>query len=431
MNFHNLSELDYNILNFCSSFCVFINSFLIFYKTQKIKASKIGLILVIIINIIISVLFALLNSNTSIVQIISFVGIALSFVVLVQDNKTKALLIGFISISFAHVFKIIALLLTGTVMWAIQIPLESTIPNLVEDIISIIITFLFLRIKRFRNGIQFFEKEENLGLGLVVSGIVFMLTTVDFGAEQKSVPIIIVFVLGIFISGFGLYLWIRKGITRHYREKLQLKSDIFYKEQLEQKEHEIEQLNQSNEFLAKIVHRDNHLMNSLNSSINSYFVSGDKEFKDDLLREIQTLATERGEIIKAEQREAKLFPTTGNTLIDGAVNDLYIKAAAHGIDFSLTVSATVDEVIGKYISQTDLQTLICDHIKDAIIAVDAKNETNGKILVDLAMQDNNYAITIFDSGVDFEIDTLAKLGRECITTHADNGGSGIGFMTSF
>ena len=33
--------------------------------------------------------------------------------------------------------------------------------------------------------------------------------------------------------------------------------------------------------------------------------------------------------------------------------------------------------------------------------------------------------------MDFEIATLAKLGKECVTTHAENGGSGIGFMTTF
>ena len=146
---------------------------------------------------------------------------------------------------------------------------------------------------------------------------------------------------------------------------------------------------------------------------------------------MQTLINERGELIQTELKESKLFPSTGNSLIDSAINDLYIKADAHGIDFDVSVSATVDEVIGKYISQTDLQTLICDHIKDAIIAVDAKSENNGKILVDLSMENDNYTVTVFDSGVDFEIDTLAKLGKERVTTHADNGGSGIGFMTTF
>lgn len=47
------------------------------------------------------------------------------------------------------------------------------------------------------------------------------------------------------------------------------------------------------------------------------------------------------------------------------------------------------------------------------------------------MKNENYQITVFDSGVDFEIDTLSKLGKERVTTHADNGGSGIGFMTTF
>ena len=40
-------------------------------------------------------------------------------------------------------------------------------------------------------------------------------------------------------------------------------------------------------------------------------------------------------------------------------------------------------------------------------------------------------MTIFDSGVAFTPQTMARLGRERTTTHADNGGNGIGFMTTF
>ena len=97
----------------------------------------------------------------------------------------------------------------------------------------------------------------------------------------------------------------------------------------------------------------------------------------------------------------------------------------------MAASAPVSEIIGKYISQTDLQTLLSDHIKDAVIAVEAKGEGSGKILLDLSMQNDNYCITIYDNGVAFEIDTLSKLGMERVTTHAESGGSGIGFMTTF
>lgn len=47
------------------------------------------------------------------------------------------------------------------------------------------------------------------------------------------------------------------------------------------------------------------------------------------------------------------------------------------------------------------------------------------------MQNENYCIDIYDNGVDFDVDTLSKLGLERVTTHADTGGSGIGFMTTF
>lgn len=200
---------------------------------------------------------------------------------------------------------------------------------------------------------------------------------------------------------------------------------------LEERDKEIEKLNQSNEYLAKIVHRDNHLMGALDSSVDAYFNSEDDKQKDDLLREIQTLARERGELIAKEQLDSKILPSTGNLLIDGAINDSYIKAAARGIDFNLTVSSTVDEIIGKYISQTDLQTLLSDHIKDAIIAIESRGETGGKIFVNMSIQNYNYFIDIYDNGVEFDIDTLSKLGSERVTTHADTGGSGIGFMTTF
>ena len=237
--------------------------------------------------------------------------------------------------------------------------------------------------------------------------------------------------VGFLISAFGIYVWIRRSITAHYREKMKLRSEEYNKQTLAETEQTLEKMQQSNEFLAKIVHRDNHLISALNTSIDDYFNSDDKSFKDNLLRDIQTLAKERTELIDKEQREAKILPSTGNLLFDSSINDLYFKAVAHGIDFDIDVSAPVDEIIGKYLSQTELQTLLCDHIKDAIIAVDAKWEGSDKILVSLSVKDNNYDITIFDSGVDFEIDTLSKLGKERVTTHAEDGGSGIGFMTTF
>ena len=40
-------------------------------------------------------------------------------------------------------------------------------------------------------------------------------------------------------------------------------------------------------------------------------------------------------------------------------------------------------------------------------------------------------LSIYDTGIEFEIDTLLNLGLKHITTHSETGGTGIGFMTSF
>lgn len=383
---------------------------------------------------IVSIIYAVLCPvNNAVAQTISYFSPSIVFSIFEKNQRREKFFICFILSSITRIIRLIPTAIVSVFLVIINPSSKLFFSLLAIYASTFVFAFLLLKIKRFKKGFQFLQNEKNLGLGLVAAGFIYSIEEFTYLYDYLNIEKVyeIIFLIGLFISGFGLYLWIRRSITAHYRERLQLKSEEHYQELLKEKELENEKLSQSNEFLAKVVHRDNHLMSALNNSINAYFDSNGKQLNDDLLREIQTLAKERGELIEKEQRDFKLLPTTGNLLIDGAVNDLYIKAAAHGIDFNLTVSETVDAIIGKYIPQIDLQTLLCDHIKDAIIAVDATENNKGKILVDFSMKNENYQITVFDSGVDFEIDTLSKLGKERVTTHADNGGSGIGFMTTF
>lgn len=411
----------------------FISTY-VFCQSQSIRLKKSQLIYIVVSGILFTALFVFVRFNSNPLSHFLYyliVPVLQSFLIRERGHFFKNLVIGLVSISFVSVIEVISIYIQGTLFWLLDMDRYGVYIYIFSQLLTLILCIFFMHINRFKRGFQFFQDDKNLGLGLTLSEIVMILKCLNLRDNQDVDYMFFVFTIGVIIAGFGLYLWIRRSITAHYRERLQLKSEEHYKEVLEEREQEITKLNQSNEYLAKIVHRDNHLMGALDSSINAYFSSTDKTEKDDLLHEIQTLAQERGELIRKEQLESKLLPTTGNLLIDGAVNDLYIKAAAHGIDFNLTVSATVDEIIGKYISQTDLQTLLSDHIKDAIIAVESRGEAGGKILVNLSMQNDNYSIDIYDNGVEFDVDTLSKLGSERVTTHSDTGGSGIGFMTTF
>ena len=412
----------------------FYMSVYIFCKSQNIKLRVSQYIYIIISGILFTTLFVLLRLNsTSFSYFLYYLIVPVLLSLLTRDSKQffKSLIIGSVSISLVFVLDFASVFIQSTVFWLLGSVKLSVFNFFFNQLMMIIFCILFMNIKRFKRGFQFFQTDENLGLGLTLSVFVMFLKCIKLRENSESDYTFIVFIIGSITAGFGLFFWIRRSITAHQRKRMQLKSKEHYQEVLKERDKEIEKQRQSNEYLAKVVHRDNHLMDSLNTAIDAYYNTDDNVEKSDLFREIQTMIKERGELIDREQRETKFLPSTGSLLIDSTINDLYIKAAAHGIDFDMAASAPVSEIIGKYISQTDLQTLLSDHIKDAVIAVEARGEGSGKILLDLSMQNDNYCITIYDNGVAFEIDTLSKLGRERVTTHADSGGSGIGFMTTF
>lgn len=427
-----------NFETFLNYVIVGLSSYLIsayvFCKSQNIKLRVSKLIFLVISGLVLSIAFAFVRlRNYPLSQFSRFlmIPILLSFFSKDREQSIKTLIIGLFSFVFELIISTISYFVVGTFLWMTNLNLSDIITCLICELFTSVLCVYFLSIKRFRRGLQFFHNQNKLGLGLLISSFVMLLKILDLKDNRENDYFFVLAVFGIAVAGVGLYIWIQRSITARYREYLQSQSEEHYKEQLEERDKEIEKQRQSNEFLAKIVHRDNHLMNSWNTAIDAYQNADDNAEKSDLFHEIQTMIKERGELIDREQRETKLLPSTGSLLIDSTINDLFIKAAAHGIDFDMAASAPVSEIIGKYISQTDLQTLLSDHIKDAVIAVEARGDGSGKILLDLSMQNDNYCITIYDNGVAFEPDTLSKLGMERVTTHAESGGSGIGFMTTF
>jgi len=88
-------------------------------------------------------------------------------------------------------------------------------------------------------------------------------------------------------------------------------------------------------------------------------------------------------------------------------------------------------MVENIISQLKLEAIIVDLIQNAIIAIESGQNPFRSVLVALGIASEHYELTVFDSGVKFSIDTIMRLGVQRITTHADEGGVGIGFMSTF
>jgi len=101
------------------------------------------------------------------------------------------------------------------------------------------------------------------------------------------------------------------------------------------------------------------------------------------------------------------------------------------IMFKLNVTGSIIYMTENTIEQGKLETMIGDHLQDALIAVKASKNSMRSVMAVIGEAGDYYELTILDSGIPFETDTLARLGIERVTTHADEGGSGVGFMKTF
>lgn len=375
---------------------------------------------------------AVLGGNKSIV--IRLIFIVLSIIPLIVLDKKELLVsvpVSIFTVAIVLCIEYISVFLGSIVLFYSGYRDRNVISTLCSSIIQILITFGFSNIKRIKKAFAYFATPNNFGIGFLLStyAISFCLLLSFYSEVGMNIGVILFFIIPLILV--GLVLWIQSIVKRYYKNKLQDRMDKYTKQEIEDKDKRIERLEAEVTALAKQVHRDNHLMTSVDHSVQELAECDSAEQREKIIGEIHTLYLERNDSMAKEQQKNKILPSTGFALIDSSLSELYVKAAARGIGFDLTVSEEPYYLVNNIISQTDLQTLLCDHIKDAIIAVETAGITNGRILVTIEKNDSIFEITIRDNGVDFEPDTLAKLGKEQETTHADDGGSGIGFMTTF
>ena len=399
-------------------------------KTTKKKIAIISIVFLFLISFLVYIENSLIISR--LYTIVSYIIITcVSFTILSAKNEKASIPLLLISIAISYFVEYFSVIVSGTLLYFLGYREKNIVSTLFIAIFQICITLIIVRSKPFISLFRYLGRDDNLGVGLLISSytIVFYLLLAQYEKIGSDTGVILS--LGIPLALTGLILWIRSIVKRFYKNMLQGRMDEYTKHELEDKDKRIERLEAEVASLAKQVHRDNHLMASVDRSMQSLAECDSAEQREQIIGEIHTLYLERNDSIAKEQQKNKILPSTGISLIDSSLSELYVKAAARGISFDLSVSEELHYLVNNIISQTDLQTLICDHVKDAIIAVEASGTTNGRILVTIEKNDSIFEISIRDSGIDFEADTLAKIGKEQVTTHADSGGSGIGFMTTF
>ncbi|MDR1629665.1 MAG: hypothetical protein LBS36_05570 [Oscillospiraceae bacterium] len=196
------------------------------------------------------------------------------------------------------------------------------------------------------------------------------------------------------------------------------------------------ELTESNKRLSAIIHKDNHLIPALHTTIGTFLTerlkgSEHEEYALQILSELEQKFETRADLLLKNKVKSGSLPSTGVLFLDGIFQHQRGVALQNNIEFDLMVAGNIPYLVRHIINQTKLETLLSDHIKDAIIALGASRTDTKRIAVFIGKIEESYEIIIQDNGIPFEPETLLSLGLKRITTHADEGGSGIGFMTTF
>lgn len=427
INLDTMAIITYIIKTWFIAICTY-RTFLKFTNTKnKIDAKSILIYMYIFItSILVTIIKYNSNSFMSIISLIFLLALINS--TSTKNNVGYSMMLTIISLSFNYIIFVVVVFISFILNLIIAI--ENDIFNLlIMMIFHIIILAMVFKIKKIRNGIAFLKNTSNdeyfdiLILNISVS-ILFSIIILSNINVELSKSLFICFI----IFGTIMFITIQKSLQLYYKQKILVKELEETKGELANKTKEIEELEAENINISKKSHTLSHKQKSLEYKIEQMLT------KAEISKEEAAEVKDRLEIIKKDFYKEKVTVELDKTEIpeiDDMLKYMQSECIKNKIDFELQIKGNIHHMINNLITKEDLETLLADHIKNAIIAINHTDNVNRSILVRLGKIDETYSLYIYDSGVEFEKETLENLGNKPSTTHPDEGGTGMGFMNTF
>lgn len=411
----------------------FMNSSIL-YAFIKIKnccrIDKKKILFLLLSNILISIIFTLVyeQMNNNMIKMVTILicyisNILISAILLRKfDNRFFIIMMMSICISIS------LFILSGFIVFNItNLPLfnsikQSMLEYLLIGLIQITLTFCFFKIKRFKNGFSFVNEEKfsryvNLLNVILVTIVISYILFITY--KQKIINDTISFIC--IISGMILIIYlIKRFITKHYKLKMKDRTVELLNEQIDEKDKEIIELKEELAKVHKINHKYNHRISAMEKAVSK--LKFNEEFSKengDIIELVENLSKEyKEELNTLDDKEPQV--KTGITGVDNILEYMCQEAQKNNIEIKIETNCDLKDIIN-ILPESKLETMLADHINDAIIAINFSKNSNRKILITFNKTDNIYQIKIYDTGIEFEIDTLLKLGLEQTTTHKETG----------
>lgn len=337
-----------------------------------------------------------------------------------------------IALAMSVLFFAISVLITFLLS---KIIINEIIIIFIMIIIEQIIISMFFKIKRFKQGFSFLKNiTTNNYVNIIVLYVSIILIFIYslFGIGDRNI-IKHIFIPFVMLSTI-MIIMLQKTLTLYYKQRLLEKTIDGYKAEIEEKDEKIKNLSEEKFKISKLNHEFYHRQKAMELKVqelvNNTNINMETSNEITVMDQINKLTKEYSDNLEDIKNPDKL-PLTEIEEIDDMFKYMQSECNKNNIDFKLQISGNIQHMVNKIVPQNRLVILIGDHLRDAIIAINSGDNNFRSIIAILGIKDNCYEFCVYDTGIEFEIDTLLKLGLEPATTHKDSGGTGIGFITTF
>lgn len=390
---------------------------------QKIRFDLKANILIVIVGVFLGIVKY--QMNYMIITIIIVISISTVFS---DENLVNSILTTIVSLSINYAIELLVIITCFFIEKTIGI-VNDYVDLVIMSILQIIFLFGIFKIKRFRYGISFLKKKENneyMDIIVLSISVVILFLAVDM--TKSTYDMISTTAVNIVFSAIIMFITIKKSLNLYYKQKMLIKELEETKTELNSKNKEIEELEKENLTFKKRSHTLIHQQKSLEYKIQQIMMQTEisKEQTGDIKARLEKIAEE----IYKEKENIEL-DKTGITEIDDILKYMQSECNKNKIEFILKIEGNIHQMINNAVSKEKLEILLADHIKNEIIAINHTDNINRTIMVKLGKIDSIYSINIYDTGAEFEPETLDNLGKKPSTTHAEEGGTGMGFMNTF
>lgn len=421
-------------INICTS--------IIFLKVIKYEnITIIKKILLLVMNFFVAILYIFLKNmiNTIFTIIISYLTYNIIISIITNKKTLNGVIITIISLSISYLCLMIATIIEFLLLKVFLIDnINKFIEYIIIGIIQLVLVNFIFKINRLKDGFSFLKLENKChswnDIGIFIS-VAIIIISIFLGNIKNNIFLGTYLIIGLALGIFIMFKWIKEKITENYKKKMIDRTIQIQAEEIKQKDEKIKELKAEIVRVSKINHSYNHRISSVEEALKKLEeTTTKKENKEEIekaLNYVQKISKEYREAMTKNAKGSNKLNLTNIYGIDKILEYYKNMAEENNIDFNFKLNDSVNYIINNFLTETNLEILIGDLIKNSIIAINSSNNVHKSILIMLGLIDECYEFSIYDSGIEFEIETLLKLGNERITTHKKEGGTGIGFINIF